>query len=584
MNAFLFKKNTFQITSWLSVFLFFIALNSAQAQLPALCKCLDIENLETKTACNNVIANSFAPLVYQLQGNNVVSASGDRFVELDFDNTVQSGDNWENVGQALFDPWSVYYAVHWVNNYWYITYSFFYPRDWAQTGIIFCEGDEHENDLQRIVVRVKRPTCDNPLNCEGYNFQSDMAVFAFHHFDLSVGGSGCGKNLELALSGLHPKIYISSGSHAIYLNAQDACIDSPAINPCNPGADGFELVHPPIYQVTGMEESIIGGCLNSIKLPKLGISPYNLIDVTDPVDGMWQFRNDASVFDQNSLSFTDDKFRCTAGGGCPSKSADAPWHSWGLDPSILIKECKNNIAEYTDKWLFFSPYSPGKVAFKPILGEYMDLSQPGLHDLEVYNVISTGTKEVEISKYRGELVSSVSWQMIFGCSFSVFGNKLRFTLDDNNCNYYKFLATVTSPCGTAEEEFVFVYGGPNFRSQNSPDIPLTDENPLNLPNSKTGSDISGVSTFLNQPGKIKVYPNPFEDNFTLQVNAPQMNDYFIKVFDMAGKEVYKQTMNLQKGKNVLNIRLGQQISAGVYQLHIMDSKGYNQTQKIIHKP
>ena len=313
-------------------YIFFIALlilgqpNQTNAQVTSLCNCLDIENLNSQqiTTCNSIIANSFAPMVYQIKGS---SNALDRFVEIDFDGTIRTDDNWHHAVLAQFHDWTVYYSVHWIDDSWYIIYSFFYPRDWAQTGIPFCSNDEHENDLARVVVKVKRPYCNNYNDCLNYNFQSNINVFATHHGEFSVGGI-CGESIEFASSGVgNPKVYNSAGSHAFYLNALEAKSDG--INPCTPNnLESFNLLYFPTYQITGNEEQFI---VNG-QLENEGIFPYNLYDVTDTNFGMWQYKNNSTVFFLNGGSITDDQFHCTDGGGCPERKASAPWKSWGLTP------------------------------------------------------------------------------------------------------------------------------------------------------------------------------------------------------------------------------------------------------------
>lgn len=67
-----------------------------------------------------------------------------------------------------------------------------------------------------------------------------------------------------------------------------------------------------------------------------------------------------------------------------------------------------------------------------------------------------------------------------------------------------------------------------------------------------------------------VAPNPFSDNFTVNIQSPSLEDITIKVYDMIGKLVDEQTLETI---NVSEYQLGKGYSSGVY--NIIVSQGEN---------
>jgi hypothetical protein len=78
-----------------------------------------------------------------------------------------------------------------------------------------------------------------------------------------------------------------------------------------------------------------------------------------------------------------------------------------------------------------------------------------------------------------------------------------------------------------------------------------------------GGTTNAIATAAN--AKIKAFPNPFHDNFTLVVPSQSSCSVEVLLYDISGKLVYKNEFeNIQKGSNTLRIRTGSNLTAGVY--------------------
>jgi len=87
---------------------------------------------------------------------------------------------------------------------------------------------------------------------------------------------------------------------------------------------------------------------------------------------------------------------------------------------------------------------------------------------------------------------------------------------------------------------------------------------------------------LGANGSFKIYPNPFEESISIQVNANVIENMIIEVTDLQGKIVYKNNVIVNMGVNKFDLFELNQMSSGVYNLTIVlgDSSS---TQKIVKK-
>lgn len=113
------------------------------------------------------LARQFAPVVIQEEGS---VPEADEFTRVDFDGDWNPDNNWENMPNFKRER-VIYWDVIESEHHYFITYAFFYPRDYASWCFwIHC----HENDFEGMRVTVKKP--DNVIRIEAlaHNFKSEV--------------------------------------------------------------------------------------------------------------------------------------------------------------------------------------------------------------------------------------------------------------------------------------------------------------------------------------------------------------------------------------------------------------------------
>ena len=70
----------------------------------------------------------------------------------------------------------------------------------------------------------------------------------------------------------------------------------------------------------------------------------------------------------------------------------------------------------------------------------------------------------------------------------------------------------------------------------------------------------------------KVYPNPFIENLTFELESKQQEKTTIQIYNVLGKQVFTQNLELFIGKNTVELPL-QQLPAGSYFLQIPLEEG-----------
>ncbi|MES2727904.1 MAG: T9SS type A sorting domain-containing protein [Bacteroidota bacterium] len=91
----------------------------------------------------------------------------------------------------------------------------------------------------------------------------------------------------------------------------------------------------------------------------------------------------------------------------------------------------------------------------------------------------------------------------------------------------------------------------------------------------TYSNIVKVSIFNTEPFAIKVFPNPFTENFQLELVTPENGIAEVSISDITGKEVYKTTLNPLAGKNIFAMDNISALHGGIYFIKV--SQGNNQS-------
>ncbi len=95
------------------------------------------------------LAREFAPVIVQGLGTN---PAADRFTRVDFDEDWVADNNWSNMPLFPKRP-AAYFDVIEGEKHYFITYAFFYPRDYAAVCFwLHC----HENDLEGMKVVVEK--------------------------------------------------------------------------------------------------------------------------------------------------------------------------------------------------------------------------------------------------------------------------------------------------------------------------------------------------------------------------------------------------------------------------------------------
>ncbi len=543
------------------------------------CNCLTLPNTLTGIKnCNRDIATTFAPQVNQ----SVFNASLDRYVAVDFDQTLDTRDNWENAyaDLALSASRSVYYAVHWTEDYWIITYSFFYPADYANS-TAGCSEDEHENDLERVIIIVDKSSyCSSfPIDKNQY-----MGIFATHHGEFNKRGI-CGNSGNSFAIGLNPvNVYSAAGSHGFYLSESDALSE--------PGLSGTCALTP--NSIDPFETSLpcYGG--NSAN------DCYNLIDVVDNQEGLWTHRDNPIVFMQglydDITSYSAQKFHCNNGGGCQgiltnTAFASAPWNgSFGLNPLPKLKQECSILASQN---LIFNPYYcdfSGEIG-----GTYQNNSAPRNLAPYSFNIVSSGQTNIRLNDWAGNTNIIVEeWKRVTGCCpFSSSGIFMNFN-SSSNCSYCVFSAKVKTPfCPYAESEIVYytfanneVYGGSGFKvaSQNEMEDLLTTKS---LPRTNREFDnndynpISFEDKLLRRPS-TKVYPNPFSDSFNISTETNRPTILIVKLMDISGRILHQQTERVDGIQNNIIISPIKKLVPGMYQVQIVDDEGNQMNHRIVY--
>jgi len=95
-------------------------------------------------------------------------------------------------------------------------------------------------------------------------------------------------------------------------------------------------------------------------------------------------------------------------------------------------------------------------------------------------------------------------------------------------------------------------------------------------NGNSGVGIEGISINDN----LKIYPNPTNGNFTLDIESLKSETIEINILNMAGELVFKDKVQISEGKNQKNID-SKYFSKGVYLVKIKTSKGVINKKLII---
>jgi hypothetical protein len=100
----------------------------------------------TEPSPSLLFALHYAPVVYQDTDDS--NAKADYITAFTFDHNWTADDNWDNLdaNQSNLIAY-VYYSIAETDDYWFIVYAFFHPRDW--------DVPTHENDMEGLLAIVE---------------------------------------------------------------------------------------------------------------------------------------------------------------------------------------------------------------------------------------------------------------------------------------------------------------------------------------------------------------------------------------------------------------------------------------------
>ncbi len=113
------------------------------------------------------------------------------------------------------------------------------------------------------------------------------------------------------------------------------------------------------------------------------------------------------------------------------------------------------------------------------------------------------------------------------------------------------------------------------------DIIIRDrDNICNEAEGRTNKILNDSNTEKNQ---IKLYPNPFQNNLTIELNSLETGKVNITMIDMLGRGVLSEQHKVEEGKNQIDLIFGNDLQGGVYNINIqMEGKPEVSTHKVIH--
>ncbi len=112
---------------------------------------IEVKDISPPSQTLSDLALAFAPVVYHDVG---VSPKADGVTRFDFDGDFKANNNWENLDKFPLIL-SAYFEVFSTKTHYFISYSFFHPRDYSRFCVpVIC----HENDMEGALVTIERET------------------------------------------------------------------------------------------------------------------------------------------------------------------------------------------------------------------------------------------------------------------------------------------------------------------------------------------------------------------------------------------------------------------------------------------
>lgn len=182
---------------------------------------------------------------------------------------------------------------------------------------------------------------------------------------------------------------------------------------------------------------------------------------------------------------------------------------------------------------------------------------------------SLPTNNLNIKAYKKNNTVVVGWESV--TENNVKHYSIEKSIDGNNFNK---LATVTAKNNNMTNNYTLVDNTPN--SVNYYRIKTINNN-----SNEKYSDI--VKVEMNIKGvSISIYPNPVKGStIGVQLNNIESGKYTVKLFNISGQEVWKSTIPHNGNNGIVNLQLNKKISAGNYELQLIDVKGNNYKEMVL---
>ena len=106
---------------------------------------------------------------------------------------------------------------------------------------------------------------------------------------------------------------------------------------------------------------------------------------------------------------------------------------------------------------------------------------------------------------------------------------------------------------------------------------------ITLENGALKSELTGIIPTVSESieeGNVKVFPNPNEGTFTVQINGAVRGDVNLQVFSTLGQQIENVTIN--KESDSINVPFYCDINKGNYIVKV-SGKGISETQKFMVK-
>jgi hypothetical protein len=81
--------------------------------------------------------------------------------------------------------------------------------------------------------------------------------------------------------------------------------------------------------------------------------------------------------------------------------------------------------------------------------------------------------------------------------------------------------------------------------------------------------------------KLIAYPNPFNNNISIEFNVSESQEYEVSLIDISGQTVYRELFSASKGSNKFDIDLLENLSKGMYFVKAKPKQGKTLIDRII---